>query len=52
MIEVATFPNKLIETSTKLDPNTKVDIAGKLPDGIYKIEQMVYMKYCESKTVN
>jgi len=43
MIEVATYPEKLIETSTKLNSLAKVDIVGKRPDGISKLEQCVYL---------
>ncbi len=43
MIEVATDPEKLIETSTKVDPYLKLDVVGKRPDGIIKIEQCVYL---------
>ena len=43
MIEVATYPEKLIETSTKVNPYLKLDIVGKIPDGLTKIEQCVYL---------
>ena len=38
MIEIAQNPTKLIETSSKLNPNAKIDISGLRPDGITKIE--------------
>ena len=43
MIELTTHPEKLIETSTKLNPHDKVDIVGKRSDGMCKIEQCVYL---------